>query len=392
MKNRRLKIILIIILFITIFTPTANAEETNTTDVNTDAILESQSETLGISSFIEEADKYKSDEFDIDVGELITGAIKGEIDNLTIGQQILNLLFSQVGEAIKSIGIILVIVVISSILKSISDDLENKSIAQISHYVTYILIVTIIMKNFSDIIVMIRTSIENLVGFSNSLIPLLITLMLTTGNIASASMLQPIILFIITFIGNFINTILIPASLVAVALNVISNISDKVQIDKLGTFINKTVIWILGIVLTIFVGVASLEGSITNGVDGLTVKTTKAAVSNFIPIVGKILGDAVETVMSCSNILKNAVGIVGVIIILSICIMPIIKLAALMGVYYLGSALCQPIADKKIVDLLGQIGGTFKLLLAIMCSISVMLVIGVTLVIKISNSGLMMGS
>ena len=392
MKNRRLKIILIIILFITIFTPTANAEETNTTDVDTDAILESQSETLGISSFIEEADKYKSDEFDIDVGELITGAIKGEIDNLTIGQQILNLLFSQVGEAIKSIGIILVIVVISSILKSISDDLENKSIAQISHYVTYILIVTIIMKNFSDIIVMIRTSIENLVGFSNSLIPLLITLMLTTGNIASASMLQPIILFIITFIGNFINTILIPASLVAVALNVISNISDKVQIDKLGTFINKTVIWILGIVLTIFVGVASLEGSITNGVDGLTVKTTKAAVSNFIPIVGKILGDAVETVMSCSNILKNAVGIVGVIIILSICIMPIIKLAALMGVYYLGSALCQPIADKKIVDLLGQIGGTFKLLLAIMCSISVMLVIGVTLVIKISNSGLMMGS
>lgn len=392
MKNRRLKIILIIILFITIFTPTANAEETNTTDVNTDAILESQSETLGISSFIEEADKYKSDEFDFDVGELITGAIKGEIDNLTIGQQILNLLFSQVGESIKSIGIILVIVVISSILKSISDDLENKSIAQISHYVTYILIVTIIMKNFSDIIVMIRTSIENLVGFSNSLIPLLITLMLTTGNIASASMLQPIILFIITFIGNFINTILIPASLVAVALNVISNISDKVQIDKLGTFINKTVIWILGIVLTIFVGVASLEGSITNGVDGLTVKTTKAAVSNFIPIVGKILGDAVETVMSCSNILKNAVGIVGVIIILSICIMPIIKLAALMGVYYLGSALCQPIADKKIVDLLGQIGGTFKLLLAIMCSISVMLVIGVTLVIKISNSGLMMGS
>ena len=393
MINRRLKkILIIIIVILTSLIPNTYAEDTNTENVDTEAILESQSETLGISSFIEEADKYKNDEFDFDVGDLITEAIKGEIDNESIGQKILNILFSQVGEAIKSIGIILVIVIISSILKSISDDLDNKGIAQISHYVTYILIVTIIMKNFSDIIVMCRTSIENLVGFSNSLIPLLITLMITTGNIASAGMLQPIILFIITFIGNFINTILIPAALVAVALNVISNISDRVQIDKLGTFINKTVIWILGIVLTIFVGVSSLEGSITNGVDGLTVKTTKAAVSNFIPIVGKILGDAVDTVMSCSNILKNAVGIVGVIIILSICIMPIIKLAVLMGVYYLGSALCQPIADKKIVDLLSQIGGTFKLLLAIMCSISVMLVIGVTLVIKISNSGLMMGS
>lgn len=393
MINRRLKkILIIIIVILTSLIPNTYAENTSAENVDTEAILESQSETLGISSFIEEADKYKNDEFDFDVGDLITEAIKGEIDNESIGQKILNILFSQVGEAIKSIGIILVIVIISSILKSISDDLDNKGIAQISHYVTYILIVIIIMKNFSDIIVMCRTSIENLVGFSNSLIPLLITLMITTGNIASAGMLQPIILFIITFIGNFINTILIPAALVAVALNVISNISDRVQIDKLGTFINKTVIWILGIVLTIFVGVSSLEGSITNGVDGLTVKTTKAAVSNFIPIVGKILGDAVDTVMSCSNILKNAVGIVGVIIILSICIMPIIKLAVLMGVYYLGSALCQPIADKKIVDLLSQIGGTFKLLLAIMCSISVMLVIGVTLVIKISNSGLMMGS
>ena len=94
--------------------------------------------------------------------------------------------------------------------------------------------------------------------------------------------------------------------------------------------------------------------------------------------------------MSCSNILKNAVGIVGVIIILSICIIPIIKLTTLMAVYYLGSALCQPIADGKIVKLLGQIGGKFKLLLAIMCSVSVMLIIGVTLVIKISNSGVMM--
>ena len=70
--------------------------------------------------------------------------------------------------------------------------------------------------------------------------------------------------------------------------------------------------------------------------------------------------------MSCSNILKYAVVIVGVIIILSICIIPIIKLTTLMAVYYLGSALCQPIADDKIVKLLGQIGGTFKLLLAIM--------------------------
>lgn len=74
----------------------------------------------------------------------------------------------------------MVVIIISSILRSISDNLENKGISQITYYITYILIVSIIMKNFSDIIVMVKSSIENLVGFSNSLIPILITLMIST--------------------------------------------------------------------------------------------------------------------------------------------------------------------------------------------------------------------
>lgn len=278
---------------------------------------------------------------------------------------------------------------IHSILKSISEGLENKSISQITYYVQYILIVTLIMGNFADIIKMVKTSIESLVGFMNSLVPLLITLMLTTGNVASASLLEPIILFIITFIGNFITTIIVPFVLIGAVLSIVSKVSNRVQVDKLSKFFNSTVVWVLGIVLTIFVGVISVEGSLSSTVDGITAKTAKAAVSNFIPVVGKILGDAVDTVIGCSNVLKNAVGIVGVIIIIGICIVPIIKLATLMGLYYLAGAICQPIADEKIVKLLEQMGSTFKILLAIMCSVSVMLIIGTTLVINITNSGLM---
>ena len=278
---------------------------------------------------------------------------------------------------------------IHSILKSISEGLENKSISQITYYVQYILIVTLIMGNFADIIKMVKTSIESLVGFMNSLVPLLITLMLTTGNVASASLLEPIILFIITFIGNFITTIIVPFVLIGAVLSIVSKVSNRVQVDKLSKFFNSTVVWVLGIVLTIFVGVISVEGSLSSTVDGITAKTAKAAVSNFIPVVGKILGDAVDTVIGCSNVLKNAVGIVGVIIIIGICIVPIIKLATLMGLYYLAGAICQPIADEKIVKLLEQMGSTFKMLLAIMCSVSVMLIIGTTLVINITNSGLM---
>lgn len=382
------KVIFFILIFLVI--PTVCFGTDTESENSKQEILQSQQDSLNISNFIEEAQKYSEETFeDIDLNDLFTAAITGKVDNSNIAKSILNIIGKEIIECVTVLGSIIVIIVVHSILKSVSEGLENKSISQITYYVQYILIVTLIMRNFSDIIDMVKNSIDNLVGFMNNLVPLLLTLMLTTGNIASASLLEPIILFIITFIGNFITAILIPIILISTALNIVSKVSNKVQIDKLSKFLNSSVIWVLGVTLTLFVGVISVEGSLSSTVDGITAKTAKAAVSNFIPVVGKILGDAVDTVIGCSNILKNAVGIVGVIIIIGICAGPIIKLAVLMGVYYLAGAVCQPIADEKISKLLEEMGNTFKMLLAIMCSVSVMLIIGTTLVIKISNSGLM---
>lgn len=104
---------------------------------------------------------------------------------------------------------------------------------------------------------------------------------------------------------------------------------------------------------------------------------------------GKILGDSVDAILGCGVVLKNAVGVIGVILIIGICLMPIIKLGTFSVMYSITSSLIQPLADEKIVKLLDEMSGIFKLLLAILCSISVLLIIGITLVIKISNSGMM---
>ena len=363
---------------------------TNTVLATDDSILESQQESLGISAFIEESEKYTKEVFgDMDVDKLLKSAMKGEVNNDDIISKILELFGDEIKSSIRMLGSIIVVIVIHSVLKSISEGLENKGISQVTYYVQYILIITLIMSNFSSIIDMTKESIQNLVGFSHTLLPILITLMITTGSITSASLVQPILLFLITFIGNIVTTILLPLVLVGTSLGIISKISDRVQIDKIAKFFKSGVIWILGVALTLFVGVLSIEGSLSSSVDGITAKTAKAAVSNFIPVVGKILGDAVDTVIGCASILKSAVGIVGVIVVISICVVPIIKLAILTVTYHLTAAVCEPIADGKIVSILSQMGDTFKTLLAIMFSVSVMLMIGITLVVKISNSGLM---
>ena len=357
---------------------------------DTSDTLQEQQETFGISEFVKETEKYTDDFFeDLSISDMINNAITGQIDNSTIAKRILSLLGSEVKTTIKTLIGILVIVLIHSVLKAISDNLENSNISKIIYYVQYILIVTLIMTNFSNILSVITDTIHNLIGFMNSLVPMLITLMLYTGSIVTSGLLQPIILFIIEFIGNIIETLILPVVSIITVLAIVSKISDKVQISKLTGFMKSSVVWFLGIILTVFVGVISLEGTLTSSVDGITAKTAKAAVSSLIPVVGKILGDSVDTVLGCGIILKNAIGVVGVIIIIGICIMPVIKLATLSIMYSIASAIVEPLADIKIVKLLDEMGGIFKLLLAILSSVAVLLIIGTTIVIKISNSGMM---
>lgn len=393
LRKHKKKLILFNTIFIAVFLVMTNkviATENLENTISEDEIIKAQQENLNIDDFIQEADVYTENVYeDIDIGELFSSAITGNIDNENIFKSIINAVGGEVFDAISVLGSILVIIVIHSILRAISEGLENKGISQIIYYVQYILIVTLIMTNFVQIIDIVKNAIQNLVEFMNMLIPIQITLMITTGSIVSANLIQPLLLFLITFAGNFIVGIIIPIVLISTSLGIVSNISDKIQINKLSNFFKSSSIWILGIILTIFVGLVSIEGTLSSNVDGITAKTAKAAVSSFIPVVGKILGDAVDTVIGCSSILKNATGIVGIIVLIGIAIIPIIKLAILMGVYYLTSAVCQPIADEKITKLLDQIGDTFKILLGIMCSISVMFIIGTTLIIKISNSGMM---
>lgn len=353
-------------------------------------IMQEQEKTFGIQSFIQNSKQYVGDFFnEIDIGQILNSAISGNVDNSTLYKRILNILGGEVQVGIKSILGILAIIIIHSILKAISEGLENDAISKMIYYVQYIAIVTIIMTNFSDIVNLVKETTTNLIGFMNTLIPVLISLMLYTGSITTSSILEPIILFMINFIGNLIQDLFIPILLIITTISIVSKISDKVQVEKIAKFLKSSTIWFLGIILTVFVGVVSLEGTLSSSIDGITAKTAKSIVSSGVPVVGKILGDVVDSVLGCGVILKNAVGLVGVIVIIGICILPILKLSVLTISYQLVASVGGVIADEKIVKLLEQIADIFKILLAILCTISFMVIIGTALLLKMSNIGMM---
>lgn len=355
-----------------------------------DEVMSATQKTFKISEFLNETENYTSQLFDdVDLKDVFKETISGKITIDKFKKTFFKLLGKNALESIKLMINIMLIIVVHSILKAIVENLGNDSSAQIAYFIQYLIIVTLVIKSFTNVLEITKDAIDNLSNFMNLLIPLLTTLILTTGCVSIANIVQPILIFLSSIIGNFFNNVLIPILLISITLSIVSNISSKVQLNKISKFFKSSIIWILGIVLTVFTGLLSIEGTLGSSVDGLTSKTTKAVVSNFIPIVGKVLGDATETIIGCSNILKNAVGIIGLLVIAGIVLVPIIKVLTLWFAFNLTSAVCSIVADEKIVKLTEQIADSYKIVLAILFSISAMFFISITLVLKMTNNVVM---
>ena len=163
-------------------------------------------------------------------------------------------------------------------------------------------------------------------------------------------------------ISNLVSALLIPLVLISTVLTLVSNISNEVDVSKFGAFLKKNALFILEISLIIFVGILSLEGTLAANVDGIVAKTTKSVVNVSIPVVGKIIGDAADSVIGATSITKNALGIVGVLVIVSISLGPLIKSLMIMVIFNITNCIAEPLVDKRISKCLSGICDSTKVM------------------------------
>lgn len=311
-----------------------------------------------------------------------------ELDGQDILKRISNIFIKEFKENSNLLFKVIGIALLCSVLKNMQNNFGG-NVSEIAFYVCYMLIVILIVTSFSNVSNICITSITKLNSFMGIVIPVLITLLLSMGNIATVSTLQPVILGMISIISTLVSNLVIPIILISTILSLISNISTQVNVEKIGKFFKKSAMYIVEFTMIIFVGLLSLEGSLAANVDGITAKVAKTAISNTIPVVGKLIGDAADSVIGSISITKNAVGIIGVLVIIIITSGPIIKSFLLMMMFNLTSAICDSIADSRISKCISVTADSIKMIFGIMFMITFLFIIAITLMIKMSNFSLM---
>ncbi|EOC99764.1 stage III sporulation protein AE [Caldisalinibacter kiritimatiensis] len=365
-------------------------------ETSTERIIQEQIKALKLDELqklINEINERSSEELPkINFKQYLVSLLKGE--QVLSNEEILKVIFRLVcSEIVTNAGLIaklIILAIICAILTNIQSAFENNTVGELSYYVCYLILIAIVIKSFALGLEIGRSVIDDMVVFMQALLPVLITLLLAVGGITSSALFHPLILGALNVISTMMKDIILPLILISAVIGIISKLSDKVQISRLAGLIRQGVVSIIGISLTIFLGVISIQGTATAKVDGVTIRTAKFAVDTFIPIVGGFLSDAMDTVVGCSMLLKNAIGIIGLIVLFIICAVPLIKIISLVIIYKITAVVIEPISDRRIVDSLSEVSKSFVIVFATVASVVIMFFMAITIIISAGNITVMM--
>ncbi len=289
----------------------------------------------------------------------------------------------------KLLVTIVMLTVFTMILETMQAAFERNAVSKVAYGIAYLVLLILAVGSFRSATSYAGEAIENMVQFMLAMVPLLLTLLAGTGAVASVSVLHPLIVFMIHTVGTFIHLIVFPLLFFSAVLHLVSSISDRYKVTQLANLLRNVGAGIMGVMLTVFLGVLSLQGMTGAAVDGVAVRTAKFVTGNFVPVVGRMFSDATDTVLSASLLVKNAVGLAGVVILLFLCAFPAIKILTLALIYNVAGAVLQPLGNSPVVACLQTIGKTLIYIFAALAAVGLMFFLAVTIILTAGNAALM---
>ncbi len=321
---------------------------------------------------------------DFNFANLVSDITSGKnlFDPQNILDTLLNIFAKEVYSATKILSVILAIVLISALLENLRTSF-NKSGGLNSQLVVTALLAGLTGEIFSQSYLYAYTVSSDITKIMWAILPVLTTLVAGCGFTVTGATTHPVLYFMCNVFAELFNRVLIPASVVYLAISLADFISESVELGKLRELIKRFYNFILGIVMTFFTGLLTLSSFAGVSLDSVGAKGVKFVVSNMVPFVGRSISDAMNAVVSASMLLKNAVGITGIVCLIALCIIPVLKIAVTIIAIRISAAVCEPVANAKVVAILTAAADSLSMINAALIATAIMMIISVGIIIGI---------
>ena len=217
-----------------------------------------------------------------------------------------------------------------------------------------------------------------------AIFPILLSLITITGALWNQALFKPAVIFLINASYFFINTISLPLTVIGTVFGFINQINVEDLYSRLIDFINKIALWTLGGYFAFFLTLMSIQNITLSFADGLFFRTTQNLL-NHVPVIGSRFTDTVVSVVSTLSILRNSIGLLGIITLVVVVAFPVVKVGVSLILFRLLSAVIQPVISKDYIKILDVFNTGVMNLLVIMMIIAVMFIFTFFIILYSSN-------
>lgn len=317
------------------------------------------------------------------------------VKSMTDGKQVVsaNELWQKIGEAAVSeiktnLSAVTVIFALSFLLAAFSSSkYKFKSGENAAFLAVYMIIIGILTSAFGEISKTGVSLIENTALFLNAIIPILGTAIIGSAGAGVLASLSPQILIFSSLSCNIIKSIGLPAVYFSFALSLVGNLSAHYPLASLAKVIRSAALWAVSGVTAIFSAILAVSGMSCSSLNGAALRGAKFAVSSLVPVLGSLMSDSIEAVAGGALVIKDIIGTAGVLFIIFSVLFPIIKIAAVIFIYRLSSALISAFGDKRITGVIDDMAGVLSAITGFITASAATCIISLSVLLGASNLG-----
>lgn len=287
-----------------------------------------------------------------------------------------------------NLGILIKLVllaIITAIFTNLSGSMGKGMIRENGFYITYLIMTALLMSSFYLIFQVAVETVEDILRIMEALIPTYMVAVGFSTGVTSSVVLQEGMVMGMTSVSWGVEKIVFPIIQLYVVLGLVNNLLEEDYFSKLGELIKTVVKWLLKSVLAFVVGLNAVKSMLAPVTDSVA---STALQRGFSAIPGGQAVNAVSGVVIGSGILiKNAIGVGGMLLLVASVSVPILKMSVFILSYKCMAAILQPISDKRMIQGIQSISEGGQMLITSVLTVIVLFLLSIAIVAVSTNVG-----
>ena len=320
--------------------------------------------------------------------EKVQGVLDGEFiqDGGGFIESFFKLLFSEILDMLPLLASIAVIAILCGLVSHMKAGFMSESTGQIVFFVCFAVVVVLALVCAVNLVNVAGDAINGMKKQMNAAFPILLTLMAGIGGAVSVKAYQPAVALLSGGVVEIVSAVVLPLFIFTLVFSVVGNLSKSVRLGKLTDFFKSASTTVLAVTFTVFTAFLAVQGLTAGSFDGVSIRAAKFATKSYIPILGGYLADGLDLILAGSVLIKNSVGVAGLLLLLSTVLMPLLQILGVCFGFKIVAAVIEPVSDSRLTSFLTGIAKSMNMLIAALLAVAFMYFISVMLLTFTSNA------